>query len=180
MYLKIGDDKMSNLDQNLGILIGGFKAIGKSTLAKKYSNVIDVESSNFEYLIDEELKKISVEQRKGLKSRTKNPDYPLNYYNELISNLKKNHIVLFANKTEVVELLNKNNIDYYIVWPEENMLDEIIDRSKKRGNNERFISRIKQVYYEDFPKNNDKVIWLKKGQYLEDVLIEKGIIEIKN
>ena len=170
---------MNNMNKNLGILIGGFKAIGKSTLAKKYSNVIDLESSNFEYLMDEKLKRIPVEQRKGLKNRKKNPDWPLNYYNELISNLKKNHIVLFANKTEVVEILNENNIDYYIVWPEENMLDEIIDRSKKRGNNEQFISRITEVYYDDFPNSNDKVIWLKKGQYLEDVLIEKGIIDKK-
>ena len=169
---------MNNIDKNLGILIGGFKAIGKSTLAKKYSNVIDLESSNFEYLMDEEMKRIPVEQRKGIKNRKRNPEWPLNYYSELISNLKKNHIVLFANKTEVVELLNENNIDYYIVWPEENMLDEIIERSRKRGNNEEFISKITSVYYRDYPKENDNVIWLKKGQYLEDILIEKGILDI--
>lgn len=169
---------MNNLNKNLGILIGGFKAIGKSTLAKKYSNVIDLESSNFEYLMDEEMKRIPVEQRKGIKNRKRNPEWPLNYYSELISNLKKNHIVLFANKTEVVELLNENNIDYYIVWPEENMLDEIIERSRKRGNNEEFISKITSVYYRDYPKENDNVIWLKKGQYLEDILIEKGILDI--
>lgn len=169
---------MNNLNKNLGILIGGFKAIGKSTLAKKYSNVIDLESSNFEYLMDEEMKRIPVEQRKGIKNRKRNPEWPLNYYSELISNLKKNHIVLFANKTEVVELLNENNIDYYIVWPEENMLDEIVERSRKRGNNEEFISKITSVYYRDYPKENDNVICLKKGQYLEDILIEKGILDI--
>ena len=168
---------MKNLNNNIGVLIGGFKAIGKTTLAKKYNNVIDVESSNFEYFIDEELKKIPIEQRKGLKNRIKNPEYPLNYYNELISNLKKGKIVLFACKKEVVELLNENKIDYYIVYPEENMLDEIIDRSKKRGNNQEFVSRITKVYNEDFPKNNNnKVIWLQKGQFLEDILKEKGVL----
>ncbi len=165
----------NNSNDNSGILIGGFKAIGKSTLAKKYNNVIDLESSNFEYIIDEEIKKIPVEQRKGLKNRIKNPEYPLNYYNELISNLKRNNIVLFACKTEVVNLLNINNINYYIVYPEEKMLEEIIERCKTRGNNEQFISRVKEVYYADFPKNLDKVIWLRKGQYLEQVLTEKGI-----
>ena len=163
----------------MGILIGGFKAIGKSTLAKKYSDVIDLESSNFEYLISDELRKIPVEQRKGLKNRVKNPEWPLNYYNEIISSLKNSHIVLFANKTEVVELLDKNNIDYYIVWPEENMLDEIIYRAEKRGNNERFVSRITQAYYYYYPKSTDKIIWLQKGQYLEDVLLENGIIDGK-
>lgn len=125
-----------NLNENSGILIGGFKAIGKSTLSKKYSNVIDLESSNFEYIIDENIKNIPVEQRKGLKNRIKNPEYPLNYYNELISN--------------------------------------------KKRNNEEFVSRVKEVYYADFPKDFEKVIWLQKGQYLEDVLIKKGIIDINS
>lgn len=170
----------NNLNQNSGILIGGFKAIGKSTLSKKYSNVIDLESSNFEYIIDENIKNIPVEQRKGLKNRIKNSEYPLNYYNELISSLKRNNIVLFACKTEVVNLLNKNNINYYIVYPEENMLEEIIERCKMRGNNEEFVSRVKEVYYADFPKDFEKVIWLQKGQYLEDVLIQKGILDVNS
>lgn len=168
---------MNNADKNLGILIGGFKAIGKSTLAKKYSNVIDLESSNFEYIIDEELKKTPVEQRKGLKNRIKNPGYPLNYYNEIISNSKKNNIILFACKKEIIDLLNKNNIDYYIVYPKEEMLNEIINRCIKRGNNQEFISRIKKVYLNDFPKDNYKVIWLQKGQYLEEVLIKNKILD---
>ncbi len=174
--MNITDDS----NENFGILIGGFKAIGKSTLSKKYSNVIDLESSNFEYIIDENIKNIPVEQRKGLKNRLKNPEYPLNYYNELISNLKSNNVVLFACKAEIVDLLNKNNINYYIVYPEENMLEEIIERCKIRGNNEEFISRVKEVYYADFPKDLEKVIWLQKGQYLEDLLIQKGIIDINS
>lgn len=66
------------------MIIGGYKAIGKTTLASKYKQVINLESSNYEYIIDDELKKLSVEQRKGLKSRKKNPEYHLNYYNQII------------------------------------------------------------------------------------------------
>lgn len=170
----------NNLNLNSGILIGGFKAIGKSTLAQKYSNVIDLESSDFKYIIDENIKNIPVEQRKGLKNRVKNPEYPLNYYKELISNLKPNNVVLFGCKPEVLDLLNKNNVNYYIAYPEENMLEEIIERCKIRGNNEEFVSRVKKVYYADFPKDSEKVIWLQKGQYLEDLLIQKGIIDINS
>lgn len=57
----------NKFNKSYGILIGGFKAIGKSTLATKYDDVIDLESSNFEYIIDEKIKNISVERRKGLK-----------------------------------------------------------------------------------------------------------------
>ena len=34
-----------------GILIAGFGAIGKTTVAKKYKNLLDLESSNFKYII---------------------------------------------------------------------------------------------------------------------------------
>lgn len=161
---------------NKAILIGGYKAIGKTTLARKYDNVIDVESSSFEYIIDDSMKDIPVEQRKGRTDRVKNPDYPSNYYKELISNLHDDNIVLFACKEEVVKLLDDNNIDYYIVYPKEDMLDEIIERCEKRGNNSNFISRIKEVYYNDYPKRLDRVIWLDHNQYIEDVLKEKGIL----
>lgn len=163
---------------NSGILIGGFKAIGKTTLARKYSNVVDVESSNFEYLIDGNMRNIPVEQRKGLKSRIKNPEFPLNYYNELIANLKRNKVVLFACKRDVVDLLEQNGVSYYIVYPEEDMLDEIIARCQKRGNNENFVSRVREVYYADFPTDGERVIWLKKGQYVEDILLQEGILDV--
>lgn len=171
------------MKKNKGLIIGGYKAIGKSTLAREYDNVYDLESSNYEYIIDEELKKLSVEERKGIKSRKKNPDYPLNYYNKIIEESNNGNIVLFACKKEIVDLLNENKDEYYIVYPKEDMLDEIIDRSKKRGNNEQFVSRIKQVYYDDYPHNSKNVIWLEKNEYLKDVLIKnkllspKGIVE---
>lgn len=161
----------------MGLIIGGYKAIGKSTLATKYENVLDLESSNYEYIIDEELLKLSVEERKGLKSRKKNPDYPMNYYEKILEESNNGKIVLFACKKEIVDLLNENNIDYYIVYPEEDMLDEIIDRSKKRGNNEQFTSRIRQVYKDDYPHNSKNVIWLKRGQFLEEVLLENNLLK---
>ena len=47
-----------------GILIAGFGAIGKTTAAKKYKNIIDLESSNFKYIIDDQLNELPVEERK--------------------------------------------------------------------------------------------------------------------
>ena len=52
-----------------GILIAGFGAIGKTAVSKKYNKVMDLESSSFKYIIDDELKKLNPEERKGLKSR---------------------------------------------------------------------------------------------------------------
>lgn len=163
-----------------GLIIGGYKAIGKTTLAKEYSNVIDLESSGYEYIIDDELKKLSVEERKGIESRKKNPDYPLNYYNKIIEESNKGKIVLFACKKEIVDLLNENDNKYYIVYPKEEMLDEIIERSKNRGNNERFVSRIKEVYKADYPNNSKNIIWLNKGEFLKEVLIKNKLLPRKS
>lgn len=71
-----------------GILIAGFGAIGKTTVSKKYDNVIDLESSSFKYIIDDELKKLNPEERKGLKSRKLNKEFPDNYYNEIMKDLE--------------------------------------------------------------------------------------------
>lgn len=163
-----------------GLIIGGYKAIGKTTLAKEYANVIDLESSGYEYIIDDELQKLSVEERKGIKTRKKNPEYPLNYYNKIIEESNNGKIVLFACKKEIVDFLNENNNDYYIVYPKEEMLDEIIERSRKRGNNENFVSRIKEVYKDDYPHNSKNVIWLEKGEFLKEVLIKNKLLPRKN
>ena len=48
-------------------------------MSKKYNNIIDLESSSFKYIIDEELIKINPEERKGLKSRKLNKEFPNNY-----------------------------------------------------------------------------------------------------
>lgn len=159
-----------------GLLIAGFGAIGKTTLAKKYKNILDLESSYYKYIIDEELKKLDVEQRKGLKLRKLNPDFPENYYNAILDNLKKYDIVLISMHNEIIEKLENNNIDYIVVYPKEKMIDEIIERCKKRGNKEDFLSGVKDAYYKFYPNKSANVLWLNDGQYLEDVLIKNNLL----
>lgn len=161
-----------------GIIIAGFKAIGKSTLAKKYERVVDLDSADYKYIIDSEMENISKEQRKGLKTRIKNPDYPLNYYNAIIENYKNGKIVLIAGKKEMIDLFEKNNNEYYTVWPEREMLDEIIERCKKRGNNDDFVSNVTNAYNRDYPNSEKNVIWMKKGEYLEDVLNKRNLLDV--
>lgn len=85
----------------------GFGAIGKTTMSKKYNNIIDLESSSFKYIINEELIKINPEERKGLKSRKLNKEFPNNYYNKIIKELEIYDIVLISMHKEIIDLLEK-------------------------------------------------------------------------
>lgn len=158
------------------ILIAGFGAIGKTTLASKYKNILDLESSSFKYIIDDELKKLRVEERKGLKNRKLNPEYPDNYYEAIIENLNKYDIVLISMHNEIIKKLEDNNIDYIVVYPKEDMIDEIIERCIARGNIEDFLSGVKDAYYRLYPSEKAKVLWLDKGKYIEDILKENKLI----
>ena len=112
-----------------------------------------------------------------MKTRKPNPDYPLNYYQVIIENLKKYDIVLISMHNEIIKMLEENNIDYIVVYPKENMLDEIINRCIRRGNKEYFLSGVKDAYYKLFPHEKSKIFWLDKGKYLEDILLENNILK---
>ena len=63
----------------MGIFIYAFSATGKSTLAKKYSNVIDMESTLYKYIgisNEDESTKSTV--------RELNKEYPDNYFKALM------------------------------------------------------------------------------------------------
>lgn len=163
-----------------GLLVAGFGAIGKTTLSLKYKNVIDLESSSFKYIIDDELEKLNIEQRKGLKNRKINPDYPENYYKAIVESLKTHDIVLISVHKDILKKLENNNIEYMVVYPKEEMLDELLERCIKRGNTQEYYSGMKDAYLRFYPSQNEKVLWLKSGEYLEDILIKNNLLKEKN
>ena len=163
-----------------GILIAGFGAIGKTTVSKKYDNVIDLESSSFKYIIDDELKKLNPEERKGLKSRKLNKEFPDNYYNEIMKDLEIYDIVFISMHNEIINLLEENNINYYVVYPEENMIEEILERCKNRGNKDDFLKGVKDAYYRLYPSKCKNIIWMKRGEYLEDILIRNNFFKLED
>ncbi len=162
-----------------GLIIAGFGAIGKTTLAEKYKDVVDLESSSFKYIIDDELKKLSIEERKGLKSRKPNPEYPDNYFQAIVESVETAAIVLISVHADILKKLQDNNIEYIKVYPKQEMLDELKERCIKRGNSEEYLAKMGLAFHKYYPSKNEKVLWLNKGEYLEDVLIQTGILKEK-
>lgn len=160
-----------------GIIIAGFATCGKSVLGKKYSNVIDLESSNYKHN-NTNFEKVPVEERKGIK-REMNKEWPYNYYKAIDEAVKIYDVVLVQLKPEHFDYFDKNNIKYSIAYPNINNWEEVKRRCINRGNNENFIRRLKEVFipfYEDcLQRNYENLYIINKNETLESVLIEHNI-----
>lgn len=160
-----------------GIIIAGFATCGKSVLGKKYSNVIDLESSNYKHN-NTGIKKVSVEARKGT-IREINKEWPNNYYKAISEAVKKYDVVLVQLKPEHFDYFDKNNIKYSIAYPNINNWEEVRKKCLNRGNNENFIRRLKEVFipfYEDsLQRNYENLYIINPNETLEKVLIENNI-----
>ena len=153
----------------MGIFIHAFTATGKSSLAKKYKNVIDMESTLYKYLNSFEEDELS----KGT-ARELNKEWPDNYFKALDSVKDKYDYILISDEI-CDDFLHKNNYEYWWVYPNRELKDEYLKRCRDRGNNEEFIYWYSKLWDEWIDKcKSDKFakkhIELKSNQYLEDVL----------
>ena len=153
----------------MGVFVYCYTATGKSTLGKKYSNVIDMESTLYKYL-DSSTEK---ETDKG-KVRERNPEFPKNYFKAL-DDVKDKYDYILISDNICDSWLTENKIEYWQVYPNVNLKEEYLERMKKRGNPKEFIEYQGKLWNEWVDgcakdKNAKKHIELKAGQYLENVL----------
>ena len=157
----------------MGMIISGFPGIGKTTLQKNNSSVIDLESSDFKWIYqDSETESMDKEKRKGTDNRIVSPLWPMNYVQEIIKKAKEYDIVLISQNPEVRECLKENKCTYYVCFPKKECKQEYIERYRSRGNNEKFISLISENFeswIEAAEKEDNKLI-MEPGEYLEDTL----------
>ena len=152
----------------MGVFVYCYTATGKSTLGKKYSNVIDMESTLFKYH-----QQCEDESIKGTK-REMQEDYPNNYFKAL-EKVKDKYDYILVSDYICNDWLIKNNYEYWQVFPNKELKQEYLQRMKNRGNNDAFIN-YQDLMWEEWidgcknDQNAKKHIELKAGQYLEDVL----------
>ena len=165
------------MEDKKGIVIAGFAGIGKTTLAKKYSNVIDVESSPYKWDYSN-YDTSNLESLKGLKNRVKNKDFPLNYINAIKEAMKSYDIVLvWIHPEEILPEYEKYGIDYMLAYPSLEALSDYRERFETRGNNSEYIEKVLGNYdlrYKQFTSSSHMKIELKKGETLEDGLLRMG------
>ena len=109
-------------------VISAFAGCGKSSYHKENpETTLDSDSIKFSWLVDD----------KGNKVR--DPDFPSNYIDNIKQNIGKYDIIFVSQHENVRDMLSKNDIVYYLVYPEINMKDEYLKRYKERGNDTDFI-----------------------------------------
>lgn len=137
----------------MGVIISGFSNIGKSYLIKnKNINCIDFDTCYF--------KKIN---------------NWINIYVECVLALKEKYdYVLITTYGEILNELNKRNIEYYLVYPKRELKEEYHNRAIKRGSNNDFIEGFFSrwdTHIDDCIKNKNKnKIVLNENEYLSDVI----------
>ncbi len=160
------------------LVIAGFAGIGKTTLAKKYSNVIDIESSPYKY--DYSMyNNIDYEKLKGNKERIKNTDFPQNYIDAINKAKQKYDVVLVWLCDEAIGIYKKFGIEFVVCYPNIEAFEGYKQRYISRGNPPTWIDSVVS-YYDEFVINNlekfnyGKII-LSKGETLEDKFIQLGV-----
>ncbi len=162
-----------------GIIIAGFGAIGKTTLGKKYDNIIDLESGYYQW-DNTGFEHIPYELRKGKKERNKNESWPSNYHEAVLKAQKEYDIVLTSMHWHLLDFLEENQIDYYLVYPTLDSEKVLEERCYARGNNDVFTNKLKINLYDWNEKRKNyhpkELIIINKNEYLEDVLKKHNMI----
>ena len=164
----------------MGTIIAAFAGVGKSYVGKKYSNVIDLESTYFKWL-DNGISTLTEEERKGRKDRVLNPEWPYNYVRDIMIERDSHDIVLIMLRHErlksekIFEYFDEHEIEYYVARPNITGWKYIEQRLKDRGNTEEFVMQVKDnfnVFVEEFSNEKYNQIIIEDGKFLEDALVD--------
>lgn len=165
------------------IVISAWICAGKTYLTEKYSNVSELPSGDYKYILTEEQK--AVQNKEGLKSTVReiNPAWPTNYYDAIIEEVKKAQyeIILIA-PCMPFEEMRGYGIDFLLAYPDPVCKEEYKERARNRGANEEFVKRVEaqiETDFKEFQKQPNEKIVLQPGEYLEDALIRTGFIVSK-
>lgn len=95
-------------------VICAFAGLGKTSLSKKYSNVIDFDLQNFKYIYNQK-DLDNIEKLKGIENKVINKDWPNNYIIQLRKIINQNKIILVPADKEVRDILVSENIILYLL-----------------------------------------------------------------
>jgi HAD superfamily hydrolase (TIGR01509 family) len=164
------------------IILATFACLGKTTYAKKHPNIaLDMESLPYKLkdLISENGDFEKIKNRETT-FETNNENYPENYIADLKDKLGKYKVIFITLSPDIMEGLEKENIQYSIVYPNKSRKQKIIRDAEKRGNSSDFLRMLEEII--DTGKERAELRTLRKyeefiiiddNKYLDDLLATK-------
>lgn len=155
-----------------------FAGLGKTYVGKKYSNVLDLQSSPCRYDYTN-VKKEDYERIKEIPNRKVNPNWPNNFIDAIKEASNKYDIILVSSSPDIRELLEQNDIDYTFILPSKDSREILLERYKKRENGKELINLVMGYFDTWSYKKEDyncPLVILDKDKYLEDYLKDEKLI----
>jgi guanylate kinase len=153
------------------MIISGFAGIGKTTLAQEQPNkFVDLESSNFKWVIPQEQLEMSVEERKGL-PKEQSPEWPENYISEMTKLSDEGKTVFISMDPQVRSILQERGIEFKLAYPSKDSKETYVQRLKQRGNNDKFVELIEvnfEKWIDDLEIQSQEKIRLNDNEFLSD------------
>lgn len=126
-----------------------FPGMGKTTLAKKYTDVVDLEMSDIKY-DNSSVRHLTKEERKSTKRPLKDKRYKTIYVNKAYTLNRQGKTVLVALNFLMRMLLTmsiRGGVPFHIYIPHPSLKEEYRQRYISRGNNDRFIFEVMFIWY---------------------------------
>ncbi|HEM3640962.1 TPA: hypothetical protein U1C36_000028 [Streptococcus suis] len=126
-----------------------FPGMGKTTLAKKYTDVVDLEMSDIKY-DNSSVRHLTKEERKSTKRPLKDKRYKTIYVNKAYTLHRQGKTVLVALNFLMRMLLVmsiRGSVPFHIYIPHPSLKEEYRQRYILRGNNDRFIFEAMFIWY---------------------------------
>ena len=116
------------------MVIAAFPGCGKSYTvaheAEKFNGILDSDSSQFSWIKDKD----------GKNTDQRNPEFPQNYIDYIKKQIGKVEVIFVSSHKEVREALEKEGIEYFLVYPNTFQKKDYIERYKNRGSNKNFVN----------------------------------------
>lgn len=160
-------------------IIVGIGGIGKTTLARKNQDVIDMEIREYKYV--DWKPDYNLYDWYKIKEHIINDNWFKKYLKHIKNEIENgNHKIVFIwMNNDVIEYLENEKIDYTMAFWDKNQegMEEFLQELyTKRGNTQTWINRVLNYLneiYEYARKNNINSIILKKNENIEQILKEK-------
>ncbi|HEM3561533.1 TPA: hypothetical protein ACGO2N_001676 [Streptococcus suis] len=131
------------------MFVFAFPGMGKTTLAKKYNSVVDLEMSDIKY-DNSSVQHLSKEERKSTKRPLKDKRYKTIYVDKAYSLHEDGKVVLVALNflaRMLVAMIVRGGVLFHIFIPHPFLKEEYRQRYISRGNNQRFIFEVMFIWY---------------------------------